>query len=104
MREYKEPNPDWAAYEAAVEAWEEEDERIRAETGESAASERSTETLDAVSALRDKIVAIRATTLAGLKFKAKYALEHYADDPDEEVMQSIAEDLLAIDLAGGRAA
>jgi hypothetical protein len=105
MREYNaEPKPEWAAYEAAVEAWEDEDERIRVETGEMAASERSTETVDEACALRDRIVAIRATTLAGLKFKAKYALEHYADNPDEEVMQSIAEDLLAIDLAGGRAA
>ena len=97
IREYTEPNADWAAYEAAVEAWEEEDERINAETGARAACERADEASHEVYCLRDKIVAIRATTLAGLKFKAEFAFQHCVGEPDEEVMQSIMEDLLAMD-------
>jgi hypothetical protein len=46
--------------------------------------------------IRDQIVAIRATTIAGLIFKARYASEHYRDEPGDEVMESIVADLLAI--------
>ena len=40
--------------------------------------------------LREQICSIRATTLAGLQFKARFC------DGDPEVMQSIVDDLLAI--------
>ena len=46
--------------------------------------------------IRDQIVAIRATTIAGLIFKARYASEHYRDEPDDEVMELIVDDLLAM--------
>jgi hypothetical protein len=45
----------------------------------------------------DKIIAIRATTLAGLKFKAKYVAEHDPDAPNEELLDSIIADILAMD-------
>jgi hypothetical protein len=51
-------------------------------------------------AIRDKIVSTRARTLNGLTFKARYAAAHFPGDPDEEVMRSIVEDLLAM---GGEA-
>ena len=47
-------------------------------------------------AIRDKIVSTRARTLAGLTFKARYAASHFPGDPDEDVMRSIVEDLLAM--------
>jgi hypothetical protein len=98
------PWPEWDAYEQAVTAREEEIARIKVESGEAAAEERSTETLQAAVAIRDQIAAIRATTLAGLVFKARYAAEHYRDEPDEEVMASILDDLLAMDGEAGRPA
>ena len=42
-----------------------------------------------------------ATTLAGLVFKAKYAAAHFGGAPDEIVVESILDDLLAL---GGREA
>jgi len=49
-----------------------------------------------VSAIRDRIVVTRATTLDGLKFKVKYAVDHCPGDPDEDVMDSIVDDVLAM--------
>lgn len=46
--------------------------------------------------LRDRLVEMRATTLAGLIFKARYAAEHYSGDPDPMVVDSILDDLLAM--------
>ena len=43
-----------------------------------------------------RVAAIRATTLAGLVFKAKYALAHNHSEPDPAVMTSIVDDLLAM--------
>ena len=80
------PWPEWIAYEQALTARKEEIARIKIETGEAAAEERSMETSQAVVAIRDQIVAIRATTLAGLVFKARYAAEHYPGEWDQEVM------------------
>jgi hypothetical protein len=94
------PSPEAAAHVAACEAWAKEDERLRGESGQTAAEERDNEALDEVLALRDKIVATRATTLAGLKFKAKYAIEHYSGEPDEDVLASIADDILAMSGSG----
>ena len=63
------PSPEAAAHVAACEAWAEEDKRLHVETGLTAARERDEEIDADISALRDEIVATRATTLAGLKFK-----------------------------------
>jgi hypothetical protein len=90
------PSPETAAHVAACEAWAEEDECLRVETGLTAARERMQELDAEVLALRDEIVATRATTLAGLKFKAKYAIKHYPGEPDEDVLASIADDILAM--------
>jgi hypothetical protein len=84
-----------ADYERVVAVWEKECERLKIETGFGAAEKREDEACDVVSALRDRIVAIRATTLDGLKFKARYAVEHCDGEPDQEVMESIVADLLA---------
>jgi hypothetical protein len=94
------PSPEVALHVAACEAWVEEDKRLRDETGLAAARERDEEIDADVLALRDEIVATRATTLAGLKFKAKYAVDHYSGEPDEEVLASIAHDLLAMSAGG----
>jgi hypothetical protein len=90
------PSPEAAAHLAACEAWEEEDKRLHDETGLTAARERDEEIDADVLALRDEIVATRATTLAGLKFKAKYAIDHYPGEPDQDVMDSIVDDILAM--------
>jgi hypothetical protein len=47
--------------------------------------------------LRDKVVEIPATTLAGLLFKARYAASHYRGEYDPDVMISIVDDLLALE-------
>jgi hypothetical protein len=85
-------------YDEAMRAWENECARLAAECGLTAADDHASEANKRVNSLRDKVAATRATTLAGLKFKAKYASEHYPpDDWAEEVMASITEDLLAMD-------
>jgi hypothetical protein len=91
------PSPEGTAHLAACEAWAKEDERLHVETGLTAAEARDEEIDADISALRDQIVATRATTLAGLKFKAKYALDHYPDEPDQDVMVSIVDDILAME-------
>jgi hypothetical protein len=55
-----------------------EGERLEVGTGLSAAEERVGKAHSEVSAFRDQIVATRATTLAGLKFKARYAADSAA--------------------------
>jgi hypothetical protein len=91
------PSPDGKAYDAAIEAWVQEKERLDDETGLTAAEERVAEAQSEGDALRDQIVATRATTLAGLKFKAAYAAAHYPDEPDQDVMASIVADILAME-------
>jgi hypothetical protein len=91
------PAPEWAAYDAAVHAWQDEIDRVDLNIGASAAVERADEALLAVIALRDKIAATRATPLAGIKFKAKYVAEHDPGAPDEEVMESIIADIIAME-------
>jgi hypothetical protein len=90
------PSPEITAYAAERQAWEEEDKRLHDETGLTAAEECEKEIDAEVLALRDQIVATRATTLAGLKFKAKYAVEHYEGAPDEDDIDSIIDDILAM--------
>jgi hypothetical protein len=72
-------------------------DRLRVNSGLKAGEESQYEAEVIVLALRDRIVEIRAATLAGLIFKAKYAAEHYRSEYDPEVMASIVDDLLALD-------
>ena len=98
-----EPTPHLAAFferreahDTAVQAWEEETDRLEAEFGVSAKKDRTDKADAEVVAIRDKIVAKRARTIAGLKFKAKYIAEHVEDDCDAQVAASIAHDILAM--------
>jgi hypothetical protein len=91
------PSPEWAAYDVALKAWEEEIARIDLETGAAAACDHADDLLCEVDAICDKIIAIRATTLAGLKFKAKYVAEHDPDAPSLELLDSIIADILEME-------
>lgn len=94
--EVRGPSSERVAYEAAVEQHEERCERLKVDCGVEAA-ERSQEEADgAVIELRDRLIEIQATTLAGLIFKARYAAEHYPGDPDPRVVDSILDDLIAL--------
>ncbi len=90
------PSPQEEAHAAAMLRFEAECERLRDECGEAAASEAEDAAHDGVVSLRDEIVQIQATTVAGLVFKAKYAAAHYADEYDPDIMVSIVDDLLAL--------
>jgi len=90
------PSPEWTAYEAAHEAWIQGDERLRVATGLAAAEKRVEEADRAVLALRDKIAAESATTLAEPKFKARYALDHFPGSADKRVMAAILSDIVAM--------
>jgi hypothetical protein len=98
-----EPNPLLAAlferreaYEAAVQAWNQESDRLEAEFGVSAKKDWADKADTEFVAIRDKIVDTRARTIAGLKFKAKYIAEHVEGDGDAQVAPSIARDILAM--------
>ena len=84
------------AYDRANKARSEAMEQAERDSGLKAAEEAVNAADDVRLAIRDKIVSTRARTLAGLTFKAKYAADHFDGDPDEEVMISIVEDLLAM--------
>lgn len=84
------------AYQDAMKAWREATEQAERNSGLTAAEEAVTAADLVRLAIRDKIVSTRATTLAGLTFKARYASAHFPGDPDEDVMKSIVEDLLAM--------
>lgn len=88
--------PEWVAYDHAVEAYEQEKERLQAECGVTAAHEMRDAAQETVSQLQADLVDTPATTLAGLIFKARYAATHNSDEWDIEVMASIVEDLLAM--------
>jgi hypothetical protein len=90
------PSPEWVAYKAAVKEHEESSERLRADCGLEAVEQSQFEADEAVIALRDMVVSIPATTLAGLIFKARYAAEHYPSEYEPDVMISIVDDLLAL--------
>jgi hypothetical protein len=70
-------------------AWREATERAERESGLRGPD-------DVRLSLSDVVVTIRATTLASLLFKARFAASHFLGDPDEDVMRSIVEDLLAM--------
>jgi hypothetical protein len=86
------------AYAEAMKAWREATERASAESGLPAAEEAQDAADDVRLAIRDKIAGARALSLDGLIFKARYAATHFPGDPDEDVMRSIVEDLLAMEL------
>ena len=52
--------------------------------------------MNEVEAISQRIAEIRATTLAGLVFKAKYALAHNESEPDPTVVELILADLMAM--------
>jgi hypothetical protein len=81
-----------AAADAAEDAWEQECDRVEIETGVLAAEQRLFETGKITDRIRDQIAAIRATTIDGRRFKARYLVEHDADN----VSASIVNDLLAM--------
>lgn len=73
------------------------DEHARQASGLKAAEEAEDEADKRILAIRnEKIIPTRATTLDGLIFKARYAASHFEGDPDEDVMLSIVDDLLAL--------
>jgi hypothetical protein len=84
------------AHDAKVQAWMEECARLRTEFGVAAADDRSSEADAAVDNLGQMVAAIPATTLAGLVFKAKYALAHNESEADARVVESILDDLLGM--------
>ena len=86
----------WDRYRAANKARGEAMEQAELDSGLKAAEEAANAAEDVRLAIRDKIVSTRARTLTGLTFKAKYAASHIPGDPDEVVMASIVEDLLAM--------
>jgi hypothetical protein len=93
MRAKSSPVPEWLAYERAVLAHEKAVERLKTEAGLTAAHELEDAAHEADSQVRERLIATRATTLAGLFFKARYAERN---DYHEDVMASIVDDLLAM--------
>ena len=91
-----EARPEVIAHEAAKQEWIQKCERLKEECGLVAAEFEESEASDEVLAIRDFIAETRATTLAGLVFKAKYAAGHYRSEYDLDVMTSIVDDLLTM--------
>jgi hypothetical protein len=85
-----------AAHAASVQAWTEDCERLKHEFGVKAAFDRSDEVDDQVEVIRDRIAELRAITIDGLKFKAKYASQHCTTEWDVKIMASIVDDILAL--------
>jgi hypothetical protein len=96
MREGKAPSPAWAAYYQAVADRDLEIERLKAECGVTAAHEMEAATSEAVNSVKADLLDTPAKTLAGLIFKARYAVREGGNDYDEDVMESIVDDLLAM--------
>jgi hypothetical protein len=94
MRKRKGPSPAWAAHYRAVEDWERETGRLRDEYGVTAAHEAEDAACEAVNSVKADLLDTPAKTLAGLIFKARYAARE-DNAYDEDVMESIVEDLLA---------
>jgi hypothetical protein len=90
------PSPALVAHEQAVQDHERETERLKAECGVTAAHELEDAAHETISQVQADLVDTPAKTLAGLIFKARYAATHYSYEYDEEVMESIVDDLLAM--------
>jgi hypothetical protein len=85
------------AYDQANRARREAMEQAEVKSGLKAA-EDAVNAADRVRlAIRDKIIRKRARTLSGMIFKARYAADHFPGDPDEDVMLSIVDDLVAME-------
>jgi hypothetical protein len=85
-------SPEWTAYDTALKAWKNDEERLRRETGLDDADTASEDACHAWGLVRDRIAAISATTLDGVLFKVR--LHAATDDPD--MVESIINDLLAL--------
>jgi hypothetical protein len=87
----------WDRYRSAMNARREAIEQAERDSG-LAAAEAATgaATVARLAILAEKLIPTRARTLQGLIFKAKYAAPHPEDEPDEDVMKSILDDLLAM--------
>jgi hypothetical protein len=92
----KGPSPEQAAFEQAKANHEKECDRISLECGLAAAEEAQRIASIAAMEIRDTIAGIQATTLVGLMIKARYSAEHDQCAYDEEIMNSIVDDLLAM--------
>ena len=89
-------SPEEAARDQALRAREDADDRLEIDCGLRDARGRVSDAITTLDAVRDRLAAMRATTLAGLKFKAKYAAEHFPNEWDPDVMASIVDDILAM--------
>jgi hypothetical protein len=87
------------AHDVELAAWKDWRAQLRARSRIPAADERIDQRDAVVSAIRDKIAGLPATTLAGLKMKARYAIRH-PDELDAQIMASIVHDLLAMSAGG----
>jgi hypothetical protein len=84
-------------YAEAFKAWRRATEQAHDDTGLTAAEKAQNAADDVrIAICNEKIIPTRATALAGLIFKARYAASHFPGDPDEDVMRSIVDDLLAM--------
>jgi hypothetical protein len=90
------PTLEQAAFERAKAAHEKECERISLECGLTETEEAQKIASIAAMEIRDRIAGIPATTLLGLMTKARYAATHDQCAYDEEIMNSIVSDLLAM--------
>ena len=88
--------PELVAYEQAIQDYEREVERQKAECGVTAADELEDVVHETISQVRADLVDTPARTLAGVIFKARCAGACYRTEYDEEVMASIVDDLLAM--------
>jgi len=82
-------------HDGARERREQAEAEVRVKSGLADAEQAEDEKSDVVSELKERVLAVQATTLAGLIFKAKYAAAHYT--PGEyysDVMISLVDDLL----------
>ena len=87
----------WDRYRDKINARREAMEQAELDSGLAAAEAALNAAVDArLAILAEKLIPTRARTLQGLIFKAQYAASHFPGDPDEAVLLSILDDLLAM--------
>ena len=87
----------WDRYRDKINARREAMEQAELDSGLAAAEAALNAAVDArLAILAEKLIPTRARTLQGLIFKAQYAASHFPDDPDEDVLKSIVDDLVAM--------
>jgi hypothetical protein len=84
------------AFEERHAIWMEDADRTRHESGLTAAEDAQEEADDVRLEIRDRIAVTRDRTLDRLIFKARFAAAHFEGDPDEDVVASILDDLVAM--------